>query len=105
MNKKFINKLGEVMAEKFIFDVSASVNVIDKILAIAEKNKDQQNFAGELAKSLYALAIEINREQFIDHLNEKLITCRNFKGLELVRAWDGGLQNFTDEDNTYRLHR
>jgi len=93
------------MAEKFMFDASASVNVIDKILAIAEKVKDRQDFTGELAKRLHELSFEINKETFINYLNEKLITCRNFKGLELVRAWDGGFQNFTDEDNTYRLHR
>lgn len=93
------------MVEKFVFDVSASVNVIDKILAIAEKVKDRQDFTGELAKRLHELSFEINKENFINYLNEKLITCRNFKGLELVRAWDGGFHNFTDEDNTYRLHR
>lgn len=93
------------MAEKFMFDASASVNVIDKILAIADKVKDRQDFTGELAKRLHELSFEINKETFINYLNEKLITCRNFKGLELVRAWDGGFQNFTDEDNTYRLHR
>lgn len=89
----------------FIFDVSASVSVIDKILAIAEKVKDRQDFNGELAKRLYELSFEINNGNFIHFLNEKLITCRNFKGLELVRAWDGGFQNFTDEENIYRLHR
>ncbi|WP_249409255.1 hypothetical protein [Acinetobacter sp. SFB] len=72
---------------------------------MAENLKEQNNFVGELAKQLSALGFEINKETFINNLNEKLITCRNFKGLELVRAWDGGFQNFTDEDNTYRLHR
>ena len=72
---------------------------------MAENLKEQNNFVGELAKQLSALGFEINKETFINYLNEKLITCRNFKGLELVRAWDGGFQNFTDEDNTYRLHR
>lgn len=89
----------------FIFDVSASVNVIDKILAIAEKMKDREDFTGVLAKRLHELSFEINNENFINNLNDKLITCRNIKGLELIRAWDGGFQNFTDEDNTYRLHR
>lgn len=89
----------------FIFDVSASVNVVDKILAIAEKVKDRQDFTGELAKKLHELSFEINNESFINFLNGNLITCRNFKGLELVRAWDGGLQNYTDEENIYRLHR
>ena len=89
----------------FIFDVSASVNVVDKILAIAEKVKDRQDFTGELAKKLHELSFEINNESFINFLNGNLITCRNFKELELVRAWDGGFQNYTDEENIYRLHR
>ena len=54
------------MVEKFVFDVSASVNVIDKILAIAEKVKDRQDFTGELAKRLHELSFEINKENFIN---------------------------------------
>ncbi|OAL77334.1 hypothetical protein AY606_11660 [Acinetobacter sp. SFB] len=93
------------MGEKFEFNVNESLEVINSILQMAENLKEQNNFVGELAKQLSALGFEINKETFINNLNEKLITCRNFKGLELVRAWDGGFQNFTDEDNTYRLHR
>ena len=78
------------MGEKFEFNVNESLEVINNILQMAENLKEQNNFVGELAKQLSALGFEINKETFINYLNEKLITCRNFKGLELVRAWDGG---------------
>lgn len=78
------------MGEKFIFDVPASVTAIDNILMIAEKIKDQDDFSGKLAKKLYELSFEINSESFVKNLNNTLETCRNYGGLNIERAWDGG---------------
>lgn len=93
------------MGEKFKFEVTESLNVIRNILEIAKKFKDEDSFIGSLAKNLFELEFEINNQQFINILNEKLITCRNFAGLKIISAWDGGFQNFTEEDNVFRLHR
>lgn len=92
------------MGEKFIFDVPASVTAIDNILMIAEKIKDQDDFSGKLAKKLYELSFEINSESFVKNLNNTLETCRNYGGLNIERAWDGG-GRFTEGNDVLRLHR
>jgi len=93
------------MREKFEFEVAKSLNTIGSILEIAKKFKDEESFTGSLAKNLFELGFEINNEQFINILNKNLITCRNFSGLEIVRAWDGGFQHFKEEDYVLRLQR
>lgn len=93
------------MAEKFLFDVKESLETIEKILNIAEKYLNNESFSGQLAKRLIELKFEILDENFIELLNNKLITCRNFNGLELKRAFDGGVRGFSEVDNVNRLHR
>lgn len=95
------------MGEKYIFEEKESVKTINNILNIAEKFKDQEDFNGKLANALIGLSPIIANEEFIKLLNDKLVTCRDseFAGLKIVRAWDGGFKNFTDEDHIIRMHR
>lgn len=93
------------MSDSFTFDVNASVEAINRVLAIAENFKDEVGFIGELSNALIGLKGLINRDGYITLLNEKLITCRKINGLKLERAWDGGFQNFQESDNIIRLHR
>lgn len=93
------------MREKFEFDIQESVNAIDRILTIAEKYEKQNSFDGHLAKNLLVLSPIINDSSFVNRLNVQLITCRNHRGLELIRAWDGGFSGFGKEDDVIRLHR
>lgn len=93
------------MSEKFEFNIQESLKAIQKILNIAEKYVEHDGFNGELAKALLALRSNINDSSFISTLNNQLITCRNFAGLKLERAWDGGFANFGKDDEVVRLHR
>lgn len=93
------------MSEKFEFNIQESLKAIQKILNIAEKYVEHDGFNGELAKALLALHSNINDSSFISTLNNRLITCRNFAGLKLERAWDGGFANFGKDDEVVRLHR
>ncbi|KXO86756.1 hypothetical protein AYK86_12795 [Acinetobacter venetianus] len=93
------------MGEKFEFNIQESLQAIQKILNIAEKYVEHDGFNGELAKALLALRSTINDSSFISTLNNRLITCRNFAGLKLERAWDGGFANFGKDDEVVRLHR
>lgn len=95
------------MGEKYIFEEKESLKTINNILNIAEKFKDQEDFNGKLANALIGLSPIIANEEFIKLLNDKLVTCRDseFAGLKIVRAWDGGFKNFTDEDHIIRMHR
>ena len=93
------------MANNFTFDVDASIEAINKVLNIAENLKDKAGFIGELANAMIDLKGLINKAEYINLLNEKLITCRKFNGLKLERVWDGGFQNFQESDNVIRLHR
>ena len=93
------------MVENFTFDVNTSIEAIDKVLNIAENLKDEIGFTGKLASELIGLKGLINKADYINLLNEQLITCRKFNGLKLERVWDGGFQNFQESDNVIRLHR
>lgn len=93
------------MGEKFEFEIQDSLNSINRILAIAEKYEHQNDFDGLLAKNLLALRSIINDSSFVNRLNTQLITCRNHRGLELTRAWDGGFARFSEDDDVIRLHR
>lgn len=93
------------MSEKFEFDIQESLDAIKRILQIAEKYEEHSNFSGLLSKNLLALKPIINTSSYISKLNKGLITCRNYHGLELVRAWDGGFSGFAQDDDIIRLHR
>ncbi|WP_228254412.1 hypothetical protein [Acinetobacter sp. WCHA55] len=82
------------MGEKFEFEIQESLDTINKILGIAEKYESQSDFDGLLAKNLLALHSIINDSSFVNRLNTQLITCRNYRGLKLMRAWDGGFASF-----------
>ncbi len=94
-----------MVTEKFEFDIEESKNAIHKILKIAEKYNDNASFEGQLAKNLLALSSIINDNSFVNGLNVRLITCRNHSALKLVRAWEGGLEGFKQDDEVIRLHR
>lgn len=93
------------MGEKFEFEIQESLDTINKILGIAEKYESQSDFDGLLAKNLLALHSIINDSSFVNRLNAQLITCRNYRELKLMRAWDGGFASFSKDDEVIRLHR
>lgn len=93
------------MGEKFEFEIQESLDTINKILGIAEKYESQSDFDGLLAKNLLALHSIINDSSFVNRLNTQLITCRNYRGLKLMRAWDRGFASFSKDDEVIRLHR
>lgn len=93
------------MEEKFTFDVVGSLNAIRKILDIAEQYKDRNDWMGELATRLIDLKLDVHSESYINSLNRNLITCRSFKGLDIERAWDGGVKGFSEKQDIHRLQR
>lgn len=93
------------MEEKFTFDVVGSLNAIRKILYIAEQYKHRNDWMGELASRLIDLKIEAHGENYINYLNNNLITCRSFKGLDIERVWDGGVKDSSEKQDIHIIQR
>lgn len=93
------------MSEEFFFNNDESVQIFNKLMKLANENKESQDFFGELSNQLSSLLRSIGIPEFLLNLDKNLITTKQYKGFRPQRIWDGGLSQFSDEDTLFRLER
>lgn len=91
------------MSESFSFIEVESSNAFDKLIKLAEENTSAEGFLGELSSQLYESLRQSNRQPLLSLLDENLYAVKREQDLNLKLAWDGGINNFSDENTVLRL--
>lgn len=81
------------------------LEALRKLFDLAEANKNSEGFLGEIARVLIPLKDSCVRQEYLDQLNRELSTIKKHTYCKIQRAWGGGLNNFQDADNLFRLER